>query len=217
MSKTHVAKIKCPKCGRKNKALLWDSINTVINPEMKEKVRTGEAFVWICPECGYHASLNYAMLYHQMEDEVMIYYVPGNPKEAAEMVKGFFHDDIAEKIGRKLRFNKNYQKRVVGTMNQLQEKLMILDAGLDDRIIELMKLFMTVQLQEKEPDLRIEECLFERTEDGARRFVLNLGEGRWGESDYIQDIYDRLAEEFRRILSGRCDDIVVDSDWALGV
>lgn len=87
MSKYHIEKIKCPKCSKEKEAYLWDSINTVINPEMKEKVRTGEVFEWSCPDCGYQANLNYAMLYHQMEDQVLIYYVPGNQIEAAEMMK----------------------------------------------------------------------------------------------------------------------------------
>lgn len=215
MSKYHIEKIKCPKCGKEKEACLWDSINTVINPEMKEKVRTGEVFEWSCPDCGYQANLNYAMLYHQMEDQVLIYYVPGNQIEAAEMMKDFFRNDENGQVDSDLSFDKGYRKRVVGTMNQFREKLMILDEGLDDRIIELMKLFMMIQLQEKDPNLDVKEFLFEKMKDGTRCFAVSLGDGKWGHMDYIQRIYEYLLEDFKDILHNESGEVVIDFSWAL--
>lgn len=38
MSKHHKEEIVCPECQHKGNFEIWDSINTVLNPEMKEKV-----------------------------------------------------------------------------------------------------------------------------------------------------------------------------------
>lgn len=73
MSQSAMQEITCPKCGKKTSFLVWDSINTMENPEMKEKVRNDEAFRFHCPECGASALLNYNFLYHQQEDKVLIY------------------------------------------------------------------------------------------------------------------------------------------------
>lgn len=42
MSKISEETIKCPKCGKESKFVMWSSINTVLDPEMKKKVLTGE-------------------------------------------------------------------------------------------------------------------------------------------------------------------------------
>ena len=38
MSKHHMEKITCPSCHHDGDFEVWDSINTVLDPEMKEKV-----------------------------------------------------------------------------------------------------------------------------------------------------------------------------------
>ena len=71
MSKISEETIKCPKCGKESKFVMWSSINTVLDPEMKKKVLTGEIFKFKCNKCGCEARINYSSLYHQMEDSIM--------------------------------------------------------------------------------------------------------------------------------------------------
>lgn len=88
MSRHSVEKINCPKCGKESDFMVWSSINTVLDPEMYEKVRNGEAFAFHCPDCGHAAGVDYACLYHQMNDKMMIYYVP-NPDAIEETYNMF--------------------------------------------------------------------------------------------------------------------------------
>ena len=37
MSKHHIEKVTCPSCHHEGDFEVWDSINTVLDPEMKEK------------------------------------------------------------------------------------------------------------------------------------------------------------------------------------
>ena len=53
MSKHHMGIITCPKCGKESDFMILDSINTTLDPEMKDKVRTGEAFIFQCPKPCY--------------------------------------------------------------------------------------------------------------------------------------------------------------------
>ena len=73
MSKHHMEKLTCPSCHHDGDFEVWDSINTVLDPEMKEKVLNQSIFLYTCPNCGETFRLNYPILYHQMEDLVMIY------------------------------------------------------------------------------------------------------------------------------------------------
>lgn len=216
MSRNHIEKIVYPKCNTESDFVLWDSINTMLDPEMKAKVRTGEAFRWECPKCGYRSNADYATLYHQMEDHVMIYYVPGDKTEAIGFMKGIFRNSDGEAIepGIDLKLDNDYCNRIVGTQNELREKLVILDEGLDDHVIELMKLIMKVHLQNNDQDLKIEEFLFDIDQEGTRFFAINLGNGEWGHTDFVQDMYDSIAEDMKDIIEND-DEVVVDFNWAL--
>ena len=81
MSKHHIEKVTCPSCHHEGDFEVWDSINTVLDPEMKEKVLNQSIFLYTCPNCGETFRLNYPTLYHQMEDLVMIYLVPESEVE----------------------------------------------------------------------------------------------------------------------------------------
>ncbi len=169
MSKHREELITCPACSESSKFLIWESVNTVIDPELKEKVRSREIFQFVCPKCGTKTMVNYDCLYHQMEDKVMIYLVPGDMADAELMMKGYIRDEVGNIIENPYEKEMNmdgYRKRVVGTMNDFMEKLYILDAGYDDRIIELMKVFMISQLQEQK-EFSYEEFLFARNKDGS--------------------------------------------------
>lgn len=219
MSRHYVEKIICPSCKTESDFLLWDSINTCLDPEMKEKVRNGEVFKWKCPTCGNEAMVEYATLYHQMEDRVMIYYVPGegDKTETIELMKGRRKNKDGEYVEMDMKFDEGYIKRVVDTKNQFREKLSILDAGLDDRIIELMKIFMLAQLEDKNKELGIEEVLFDKLEDGTKTFAVRLDDGRWAQIKYSQDMYDYFAKNVQEILEEESDAVVVDGVWALEV
>ena len=50
MSKHHIEKVTCPSCHHEGDFEVWDSINTVLNPEMKEKVLKSVYFPLYLPE-----------------------------------------------------------------------------------------------------------------------------------------------------------------------
>ena len=46
MSKHHIEKVTCPSCHHEGDFELWDSINTALDPEMKEKVLNQSIFLY---------------------------------------------------------------------------------------------------------------------------------------------------------------------------
>ena len=52
MSKHYETTITCPKCGKEAPFRIWESINTTLDPEMKEKVKDRSAFLFTCPNCS---------------------------------------------------------------------------------------------------------------------------------------------------------------------
>lgn len=90
MSISQPITITCPKCHTESEYVMWESINTMLDPEMKSAVRDGSAFLFTCPECGAKTNVDYGFLYHQMEDRIMIHYASSdeNAKEIYDFVTG---------------------------------------------------------------------------------------------------------------------------------
>ena len=147
MSQSAMQEITCPKCGKKHSFQVWDSINTLEFPEMKEKVRNDEAFRYRCPDCGATALLNYNFLYHQQEDKILIF-VDADGSSYGDMEK------ILKKRGNAF---DGYRKRIVLSYNDFKEKLLIFDAGLDDRIVEIIKSSIWDNVEERYKDKHIDE------------------------------------------------------------
>lgn len=145
MSRHHIEKVTCPSCHHEGDFELWDSINTALNPEMKEKVLNQSIFLYTCPSCGETFRLNYSTLYHQMEDLVMIYLVPES--EVKKTYEIFYEKNALADYR-----TEKYLYRIVTSANQLVEKIQIFDAGKDDRVMELVKLLATDSILKNDPD-----------------------------------------------------------------
>lgn len=212
MSQHSVKKINCPICGQVLDFTVWKTINTVSNPEMKEKVRTREAFTLRCPECGEMINLDYGFLYFQMEDEMMIYYA-SDQKETENVYKMFRENGKAAKRLKELQSKFLY--RIVHSQNELREKLCIFDAGLDDRVIELAKLLYAGIFFTEHPEAESDVVYF-RPEDMT--FVSYNESKPVATAVMNKNYYDLIFEEYiaeRPPL--RDDDIIIDMDWAYKV
>lgn len=211
MSMEHNETIRCPECGKEGQFTIWQSINTDINPEMKSTVRDMSAFTFTCPHCGTTANVDYPVLYHQMEDRMMIYYVNRDEdiESVYKMLKG---EDPADEL--QLLAREGYLNRIVLTRNQLREKLLIFDAGLDDRIIEIMKLFMMASIQKQQQDIEIMELLYDSDEKGAS-FAVLTEDGNVGSVDFDMGIYDSVKEDIAKAWPDiRDDEIIINTAWA---
>ena len=165
MSKHHIEKVTCPSCHHEGDFEVWDSINTVLDPEMKEKVLNQSIFLYTCPNCGETFRLNYPTLYHQMEDLVMIYLVP---ESEVEKTYEMFYGENALADYR----TEKYLNRIVTSANQLIEKIKIFDAGKDDRIIELVKLLAADSILKNNPAIDFDELRFAVDDDGTNILVI---------------------------------------------
>jgi hypothetical protein len=124
--------ITCEQCRKEHPFTAWQSLNVTLDPDTKQQLITGELTRFQCPDCGWSGSVLYPMLYHDMGKNLMIWLWPaeGDPDTSSLPVMGPMVD---------------YQFRIVSTRNQLIEKILIFDAGLDDRLVEFFKLLLQVQ------------------------------------------------------------------------
>ncbi len=190
MSLMRSVPITCPFCGKISNFTRWDSINTELNPEMKAAVRDRSAFRFICPECGSKSYVDYDFLSHQMEDRIMIQYASSD-EDAEKFYNLFTGKTKPNKMLDTLK--SGYLIRIVRSLPELLEKLAIFDAGLDDRIVKIIKLFMMLDFQTKHPDWKnISTCFF--TDEG-KHFIQLFTEGKLkAELELSPDVYNAFLD-----------------------
>ena len=136
MSQMQKVGVTCPKCQHKGEYERWDSINVTLDPEMEEKVYSGQAFLWKCPACGAQYYLPYDTLYHDMKNKFMIFFFRDAP-EADQRYQPTGLPDVSS-------FDEAYRFRVVyNDFYALQEKILIFHLGLNDVVIERLKYMIT--------------------------------------------------------------------------
>ncbi len=205
MSQSAMQEITCPQCGKKTSFLVWDSINTVEQPEMKEKVRNDEAFRFHCPDCGASALLNYNFLYHQQEDQLLIY-VSADGSDASQMEKLL--------SGRAAAFD-GYKKRIVCSYNEFKEKLLIFDAGFDDRIVEIIKSSVWDNVEAHHKEQGIEEIYFATNEDGVHGFIFRKAGHMVASMEFDEALYKAIYDSAEdRLDAATKNDLYINRPWA---
>lgn len=190
--------ITCPHCQAETDHKVLDHINIDRNPELRAKVQDLSCFRVKCPNCGETALVVHPCLYHDMSNQFMVWLWPEEEKAPrAEF------DPLA-----------GYTLRIVDSLNAFREKINILERGLDDRTVEIMKLLLFSQLNH---DLDVVELLFheldERTMDF--RFVAVLSDGAEQYAAMQGAVYQRLHEDVENYLYTPSGDFArIDMNWA---
>lgn len=210
MSMERKESVTCPKCGKVSDFIIWDSLNAEIDPDAQRQLIDGTIFHFTCPECGYKSNVNYGMLYHDMANRVMVHYVPEDAIDAT--IKTIYEvEEKMNEIDKKLR--DGYRTRIVTSQNSLREKALIFKCGLDDRIIELGKLFLIAHAGQQHPDTEFSAVFFNENE--GNYYFEFIGE-QYMQAELPRSFYNKIAEE----LSDRFpkeNTFIVDLSWAKSV
>ncbi len=191
---TGTAHVTCPACGREHDVKLVQSINTRDDAEAKQKLLGGDFNVLAC-DCGRHTQLVSELLY---VDPVSNLYYQVAPTDDA-MTKGDAAFASTGAVG---------TQRLVPSLNALVEKIKIADAGLEDWVLEMVKVLLLASLPE--PDLdRV--LLFDRVEDERIHWVMFGTEARAMQSPMAA--YERLAA--RTQARPKPTEHRIDRMWAL--
>ena len=191
--------VSCPKCGKDIEFTMWQSINNEMSFAMKDII-SGKLFEVECKNCGLRTHVNYPILVNDMEHDVMIWYT--------------YPDGIEETEKALVSMKKMYNGhlRIVTDQADLREKVAIFNAGLDDRIIEILKAIVMAQVQDQLADKDVQGVYYISDENPRFEIVYDGGSG------YIpvsMELYDKVRGEFfdQEELS-QDEEFYVDRDWA---
>ena len=144
MSSISIKSLKCPNCNKEFEFGTYDSINVTLNPDLKKDVLNGNIFKCRCPNCNEEGPLIYPFLYHDMEKHFMIHLESFDKEELNNVLKKM--DDMMTDLTND-KFN--YRHRLVNNIKDLIEKIIILDNDLNDKVIEMIKCMVKINLRDK--------------------------------------------------------------------
>lgn len=199
MSKVVLQQITCPKCGSISKHNIYESVNTTLDPDMREKVLNGSVFKFHCESCNTSIQIYYPFLYHDMKNKFMIQFDPKNEYDLEEF-----------KTLENMNPMKGYTYRIVNVPYQLIDKILILEQKLDDKVMEVLKEFLKASSNNSE----IRELVFAKMKDDTFAFICvnNKGEAI-GMIPYSSDLYDMIYEKFYNKLKD-IKKYIIDKDFA---
>ena len=155
--------IICPNCNHEQELHVTPTVNVTVDPDMKEKVLSGEIFLFTCENCGFTGFAGYPFIYEDKETNggFLIYMEP-DCEDREVGVDG----DVADQV-----LLQNMTMRLVTTINELKEKIFIFEAGLDDRVVELFKMLSLSKMKADEASQIPDELRFSKvdTVDGEEK------------------------------------------------
>lgn len=194
--------VACSKCYKKYAVTIYNSINTSFSEDVHERIMNGDLFHSYCPHCGFNNYLEYDILYNDMNKEAMIWVV--NP------VNSDYEKRLCEIQTMKLPFPAT--TRVVNSTKELREKVHCLYSGRDDRVIELCKQFLRIQLCVAKPEFECVASYYAFENKGIVFFYDDEGNELISELD--DKLYSLMEEFFVTLQQKEGLFALYDSNWA---
>ena len=121
--------VTCPKCGQKTAVDIMCSVNSKSEPDVRDTLFDESFFRWKCKKCGFTTKLLHPLLYSDIDNRFMVYFIPNVERSQI----------IDEKLEKEFSDLSNIKKRVVPSINALKEKIALFENHYDDLAVELSK------------------------------------------------------------------------------
>ena len=219
MSEITKQTIACPKCGKMIQIDVWDSIDIPYDIEQKEKVLKNTFFKATCEDCKISFPIAYKCLYNDMEQKFLIWLAPRLEEEEKAEVAEY---NAKLKTDNRLRLAQGgYTYRIVRNDNELREKVLIFDEGLDDRYIETMKLVYVPAFKKNiAKDSKILGLYFDKKSSGeGYQWVLIFDNRKPVIADINMDIYEDMKDKLHDLVEEKTGEgfIQISAPWAMDI
>jgi hypothetical protein len=198
MSQQTAHSIRCPKCGREQTVTLYDAINVKESPELRARLMENTLNTVTCAGCGFGFRIDKNLVYSDPARKLLIFWVPVAERDYARgeeqfvsllrELSGLLPDDVSAPA-----------VHLVFSRVELIERIFLIEAGLDERIVEYIKYTLYTRNAERlDPSRKI--LLFNATDSTPEHlcFVVQDVATRKFEAvlQYARQTYAALEEMF---------------------
>jgi hypothetical protein len=159
-----------------------DSADLETDPDVEKQIDSGDFMAVNCPKCGKRLTPEFPFHLSLRGGRGELLMIPETDMNA--FVRG------------KLDYGTGNPFRIVVGFPEMAEKLHILGAGLDDRVIEIMKYYLLTGAAGAGEEDRDVALRYKGEEDGRHVFhVLGLKDGEVGVARLGEEIYRKIAAD----------------------
>lgn len=138
MSTAKTYTIRCPQCGHEQDVELYDSINVTQQPELKTALFENRLNRVLCRSCEASFRIDKPLLYHDPDRNILIHWMPDTVVSREEILDEF--DRSMEELRTALPEDIAPPRvRLVFTRAELVELIFIIEAGMEERVVEYIK------------------------------------------------------------------------------
>jgi hypothetical protein len=200
MSEESTYNIRCPQCGCAQDVLLHDSVNVQTHPEMRDRIMSNQLNAVTCEQCSFGFRVDKPLLYHDPNRNFMIHLIPGQ----ADLIEGTqnrFSEWMRELSSLLPSGVRAPDLHLVVTRPELVERIFLLEAGLNERVIEYIKyIIYSRNLERLPPETKVLLFDAQDSSDDKLCFVVQDIESKnlEGVLHYSREAYTGLCEMFDR-------------------
>lgn len=193
--------IACPFCGHEQTVELWDVLNVDEQPELREWLLASRINRVECAGCRKSFRVDKALAYHDRGRSIYVHFEPAGPRRPlAEIEKSF--GEAMTALGQLLPADiRPPVVHLVVEWGELIERIFLLEAGLDARLIEHIKYLMYRRNPEKLPASR-KNLLFDAQDSTAEQLCFIVQDRSTRKLEALLTFARADYEELRAIFAG---------------
>lgn len=214
LTRFHYELQTCPRCLHEENRVVWDVVDVLADPDLKDRLLKKDLHTYTCEMCGDLLTVSRPCLYLDRPQATAIFYHPGETV-SAEWMKAL--TDLVDSIKKQRggAGNKPWRSRLVHSINDLLEKVHVLSADLDDRILAVVKVALRNRYREDE-GINFTDLYFLAAGDRSFLFNVNTEEKAAYTLEVETAVYLRAEAALQADLPGLDDEWpVVDETWAV--
>lgn len=182
--------IRCPKCGQLKSMTVWQSVRAE-DEDLKNDILKRKLNIFECDICGAQALYPEPLLYTDGEKKLMITFAPCSDKKQRD--KMYAQIKAASEKSGELDALSGYNLRFVSDYNELMEKILVFDSGLNDKVTEFLKLIILAQEPEKTASRR---AVFGKLADERLEFLVqDMSDGMMYTSQVPLETYETVKTQ----------------------
>ena len=192
--------IKCPKCGAPGRVELYETLNAAEEPELRDELMANRLNAVECHGCHFSFRVDKPLLYHDPKRGFMIYWAPDGERDPEIATETFrkLAEELPDAVD--LAAGPPPALHLVFARVELVERIFLLEAGLDERMIEYVK-YLIYANNVRKIDAATKRILFNAQDSTAENlcFVVQDLASKKLENvlHYGRPAYEALAETFR--------------------
>ena len=197
MSQRRSYPIPCPKCGTSGMIELYESVNIREEPALREELMADRLNRVRCHDCGFEFRVDKPLLYHDPAHRLLLWWMPAGREHPGQTM-----DEVArmqERLATTVGGDAMPELQLVYERSELIERIFLVEAGLDPRLIEYVK-YLVYSNNQSKIDPAKKRLLFNAQDstDEVLCFVVQDIESRKLNSvlHYHRDAYAGVREMF---------------------